>query len=35
MPVGDGVPAARGGEVVFAGDKAGYGRTVIVKFSEM
>jgi murein DD-endopeptidase MepM/ murein hydrolase activator NlpD len=34
MPVGDDVPAARAGEVVFAGDMAGYGTTVVVKHSD-
>ena len=33
MPVGDDVPAARAGEVVSAGDLAGYGKTVVVKHS--
>src|SRR5262245_52809618 len=30
MPVGDDVPAARAGEVISAGDMAGYGKTVVV-----
>jgi murein DD-endopeptidase MepM/ murein hydrolase activator NlpD len=34
MPVGDDVPAARAGEVVSAGDLAGYGKTVVVKHSD-
>ena len=34
MPVGDDVPAARAGEVVSAGDMAGYGKTVVVKHSD-
>ena len=34
MPVGDDVPAARAGEVVFAGNLAGYGRTVVVKHND-
>jgi len=33
MPVGDDVPAARAGEVVSAGDLAGYGKTVVVRHS--
>jgi murein DD-endopeptidase MepM/ murein hydrolase activator NlpD len=34
MPVGDDVPAARAGEVVSAGDLAGYGKTVVVKHGD-
>ena len=34
MPVGDDVPAARAGEVVSAGDLAGYGKTVVVRHSD-
>ncbi len=33
MPVGDDVPAARAGEVTFAGNLAGYGKTVVVRHS--
>ena len=34
MPVGDDVPAARAGEVVSAGELAGYGKTVVVKHND-
>jgi murein DD-endopeptidase MepM/ murein hydrolase activator NlpD len=34
MPVGDDVPAARAGEVISAGEMAGYGKTVVVKHDD-
>jgi len=34
MPVGQDVPSARGGEVTFAGELKGYGKTVVVKHDD-